>query len=98
SGRRLSDHIEVLGGYLVAFGDHPKTGKPYRWGPDGNPATTRASELPTVDRTSLDGFIKSFGVAANARSAQRGSAKPQSITLDPQGIEVPEGSGRLTWV
>jgi hypothetical protein len=57
-----------LGTQVVAYGIHPRTGQPYRWGPDGEPVRTPLAELPAVSNADVERFmqacIKRFGHSA----------------------------------
>jgi hypothetical protein len=54
----ITDPLEVLclGRQLVAFADHPDTGRPYQW-PDRSPADLPLAELPVVDLHAVDAFL-----------------------------------------
>lgn len=55
--------LEVLGlgTHMVAFGTHPRTKKPYRWMPSGDPTTIPLEQIPAVSISSVEHFIASVG-------------------------------------
>lgn len=77
--------FEIFGhnGQFVAFGIHPKTGKPYRWF-NGCPMTTPIDELPVITETQINHWLIECNKIINPSST--GSASPAtqpSMNLTP---------------
>lgn len=59
-GKHKSGKVEVLadGQQFVAYGIHPRTGKPYEWlNPDAEPTNTDVSELPLITEKQVIDFL-----------------------------------------
>lgn len=65
--------LEVLGlgTQILAYGIHPRTGKPYRWIGQGEPATVPLEDLPTIGMADVDRLMRSvaahYGMQAEPR-------------------------------
>lgn len=73
--------LEVLGlgCHVLAYGIHPRTGKPYTWGAAGEPARTPIAELPCIGNEDVERFMR-------GAIARFGGSDEPVFGLDPRNF------------
>jgi Bifunctional DNA primase/polymerase, N-terminal len=94
--------VEILcrGRQVVAYGDHPDTGKPYEWVGDSEPLRTRLGELPAVTPNQLRDLAQAIreecarlGYNTNSVRVQGGEPNdkpPPKTGMDADALDVTE--------
>jgi hypothetical protein len=94
-----TSQVEVLcrGQQFIAFGIHPKTGKPYEWF-GGDPLTVAVADLPEVSRDKVVEFLRAAEFILSSQPGWTLAPKAARANYDDENREEPKQdySGKAT--
>ena len=90
------DCLTGPGAYVVAFNEHPMTGKPYRWvGEGGSPLDQCISHLPVATAASIESFRAAIGAAPAGSTTAFAPPSPLAAETGRRGRVVDGRDGKL---
>ncbi|MEF2549987.1 DNA primase [Aurantimonas sp. A2-1-M11] len=92
----LKCQVEVMGDgqQIIAFGEHPDTGRPYEW-IGASPLVVPFSELPVITAEAIDAFVAEAEAYLSERGTLIGTAGPARVQpeYEPTAQRAPAGDG-----